>query len=237
MLEVRKISVEYGGTRVLWDISLTVGAGEIVAILGPNGSGKSTVLKAIVGLKRPSSGSVWLDGQDISRVPTHEMPRLGVNLVLERRRLFPTMSVHENVMMGAFHKHARPRLKETLEWVEGLFPIIRERRSQMAFRLSGGEQQMVAIARGLMSRPRLLLLDEPFLGLTPRMVEETMKIIRRINADGVSVLFNEQNVRVSFGNSDRGYLLESGRLVLEGSGLEMLGNDIVKTVYLGNRAG
>lgn len=233
MLEVENVSVKYGDAQVLWDVSLRVGDGEIVAVMGPNGSGKSTILKAIAGLVRPSSGTVRFDGQDVTRLPGHQMSEIGISLVLERRRLFPTMTVLENVMLGAYHKGARAHAKQRLEWVEALFPIIGERRSQVANRMSGGEQQMVAIARGLMSGPRLLLMDEPFLGLTPRMVTAIIDLIRTINKTGIAVLFNEQNVNLSFSNSDRGYLLESGRMVLSGSGVEMLQHETVKRVYLG----
>ena len=233
MLDVRGLDVRYGDVQVLWDISLTVGPGEIVAVMGPNGSGKSTILKAIIGLVRAASGKVTLDGTDLTKVPTHSMAGVGVSLVLERRRLFPQMTVLENVRMGAFHASARGKERERLEWVESLFPILRERRGQLAGRMSGGEQQMVAIARGLMSGPRLLMMDEPFLGLAPRIVTQIIEIIRKVNAEGIAVLFNEQNVHLSFSNAHRGYLLESGRIVLSGAGLEMLGHEMVKRVYLG----
>ena len=233
MLEVRGLDVKYGDVQVLWDVSLTVGAGEVVAVMGPNGSGKSTILKAIIGLVRSAGGTITLDGRPIGGLPAHAMAGFGVSLVLERRRLFPQMTVLENVRMGAFHPAVRSREKERLEWVESLFPILRERRGQLAGRMSGGEQQMVAIARGLMSGPRLLMMDEPFLGLAPRIVDQIIEIIRRINGEGIAVLFNEQNVHLSFSNAHRGYLLESGRIVLEGSGLAMLEHEMVKRVYLG----
>ncbi|MGE0715834.1 MAG: ABC transporter ATP-binding protein [Alphaproteobacteria bacterium] len=233
MLEVKGLDVRYGDVQVLWDVSLTVGAGEVVAVMGPNGSGKSTILKAIIGLVRAAAGTVTLDGKALAGTPTHQMAGVGVSLVLERRRLFPQMTVLENVRMGAFHPSARGRERERLEWVESLFPILRERRGQLAGRMSGGEQQMVAIARGLMSGPRLLMMDEPFLGLAPRIVGQIIDIIRRINGEGIAVLFNEQNVHLSFSNAHRGYLLESGRIVLEGAGLEMLEHEMVKRVYLG----
>ncbi|MGE0723018.1 MAG: ABC transporter ATP-binding protein [Alphaproteobacteria bacterium] len=233
MLEVEGLDVRYGDVQVLWDVSLTVGPGEIVAVMGPNGSGKSTILKAIIGLVRAARGRIALDGRDIAGTPTHAMAGIGVSLVLERRRLFPQMTVLENVRMGAFHAAARGRERERLEWVEDLFPILRERRGQLAGRMSGGEQQMVAIARGLMSGPRLLMMDEPFLGLAPRIVTQIVEIIRRINAEGIAVLFNEQNVHLSFSNAHRGYLLESGRIVLSGAGVAMLEDEMVKRVYLG----
>lgn len=233
MLSVAGLDVHYGRTQVLWDVSLEVPTGRIVALMGPNGSGKSTVLKAIVNLVRASSGRIELDGTDLTRVPTHEMVAHGVGLVLERRRLFPQMTVRENVLMGAYHKSTHQHLKSNLEWVNSLFPVIRERGDRAAGWLSGGEQQMVAIARALMSRPKLLLMDEPFLGLTPKMVKEILKLMKAVNEEGVGILFNEQNAKLSFGASDRGYLLESGRLVISGSGEEMLANEIVRRTYLG----
>lgn len=234
MLEVRDMSVKYGDAQVLWDVSLEVGERQVVAVMGPNGSGKSTILKAIMGLVPLSSGSVTFEGNDITGMPAHELCARGISLVLERRRLFATMTVQENIMLGAYHKSARAKAAERLRWVEGLFPILGERRSQIAGRLSGGEQQMVAIARGLMAGPRLLMMDEPFLGLSPRMVDVIIALVKTINNEGIAVLFNEQNVNLSFSNSDRGYLLESGRMVLSGSGMAMLAHETVRRVYLGH---
>lgn len=233
MLEIKGMDVFYGTTQVLWDISLTVNDGEIVSVMGPNGSGKSTILKAIIGLVKPKNGSVVFRGDDLISVPPHEMPVMGVSLVLERRRLFPTMTVRENLDMGAFHKSTHAHRSQTLKWVESLFPILKERKNQKCNTMSGGEQQMVAIARGLMSRPKLLMLDEPFLGLAPIITNQVVDIIKKVNSEGISILFNDQNVQLAYGNSHRGYLLESGRLVLEGSGLEMLENKTIKEVYLG----
>ncbi len=233
MFEVRNIDVSYGSTQVLWGVSMTVADGEIISLMGPNGSGKSTVFKAIIGLVKITAGSITGDGQDLTRVPTHEMAGLGIGLILERRRLFPAMTVKENLLMGAFHRSARTQIVKNLKWVESLFPILRERQNQAAGRLSGGEQQMVAIARGLMARPKLIMMDEPFLGLAPLIVELIADIIKKINADGILVLFNEQNVRLSLSISHRGYLIESGRIVLEGTGAEMLNHDMIKKVSLG----
>jgi branched-chain amino acid transport system ATP-binding protein len=233
LLEVRNIDVSYGSTQVLWEVSMTVADGEIISLMGPNGSGKSTVFKAIIGLVKTTAGTITKDREDLAKVPTHEMAGLGIGLVLERRRLFPAMTVKENLLLGAFHRAARSQIAETLEWVESLFPILCERRHQAAGRLSGGEQQMVAIARGLMSRPKLLMMDEPFLGLAPLIVDLIAGIIEQINASGILVLFNEQNVQLSLSISHRGYLLESGRIVLEGTGVEMLNHDMIKQVYLG----
>lgn len=233
MLEIEGLDVFYGDFQVLWDVSLSVGRGEVVAVLGPNGSGKSTVLKAIMGLTPARRGRILFEGQDLLRVPTHHKVDLGISMVLERRRLFGAMSVEENVLLGAYRCRDKGEVSRRLEWVESLFPLIAERRAQEAGRLSGGEQQMVAIARSLMSRPRLLLMDEPFLGLAPRIVHQIIGIIRKIHAEGIAVVFNEQNVQLSFGLSDRGYLLESGRVVLSGTGDEMLASDVVRRVYLG----
>jgi branched-chain amino acid transport system ATP-binding protein len=233
MLEMRNVCVRYGGTQVLWDVNLDVGSGEIVAVMGPNGSGKSTIFKAIMGMAMPFAGSIRFNGQDITRLATEKHIASGISMVLERRRLFPTMTVRENVLMGAFDSSTREHRDEMLAWIDDLFPLVRERGSQMAESLSGGEQQMVAIARGLVSHPRLLILDEPFLGLTPKMVGVVVKIIRSINQRGIAVLFNEQNVRTSFANAKRGYVLESGRVVIRGEGLEMLESPEIRRVYLG----
>jgi branched-chain amino acid transport system ATP-binding protein len=234
MLEMSNVSVWYGQTQVLWDVSLTINTGEIVAVMGPNGSGKSTVFKAITGLVPVGAGTITWEGEPLTGCPPHSMASRGISLVLERRRLFPRMTVRENVLLGAFTEKSKSVIADTLERVEQLFPLVAERADSLANSLSGGQQQMVAIARGLMSRPRLLILDEPFLGLSPIMVKQIVKILRTINEQGVTVLFNEQNARVSFGNSNRGYLLQSGRVVLSGSGMEMLEHPDVKSVYLGH---
>jgi branched-chain amino acid transport system ATP-binding protein len=233
MLQIRDMNVLYGDYQVLWDVSMDVGEGEIVAVLGPNGSGKSTVLKAIMGLAPVRSGSVLFEGRDLTKVPTHEMVGLGISMVLERRRLFPQMTVRENVLLGAYHRSVNKEAASRLEWVESMFPILAERRDQVAGRMSGGEQQMVAIARSLMSRPRLLLMDEPYLGLAPRIVQQIADMIKRVNQEGITVIFNEQNVQLSFGLSDRGYLLEGGRVMLTGTGDEMIHSDVIRQVYLG----
>ncbi|WP_207768652.1 ABC transporter ATP-binding protein [Pelagivirga sediminicola] len=233
MLQVENLDVFYGSYQVLWDVSLDVTNGEVVAVLGPNGSGKSTVLKAIMGLVPIRAGRVIFEGSDLTRVPTHEMVAHGISMVLERRRLFTNMTVRENILLGAYHKSVASQTKDRLEWVESLFPILAERRDQIAGKMSGGEQQMVAIARSLMSKPRLLLMDEPYLGLAPKIVDQIVQIIRKINGEGIAVLFNEQNVKLSFGVSNQGYLLEGGRMVLSGTGDEMMNSDVVRRVYLG----
>jgi len=233
MLRVENLDVFYGSYQVLWDVGLELGNDEVVAVLGPNGSGKSTVLKAIMGLVPIRSGRVIFEGEDLTQVPTHEMVAHGISMVLERRRLFTNMTVRENILLGAYHKSVAKDTKARLEWVESLFPILAERRDQIAGKMSGGEQQMVAIARSLMSKPRLLLMDEPYLGLAPKIVDQIVQIIRKINSEGIAILFNEQNVKLSFGVSDHGYLLEGGRMVLSGTGDEMMNSDVVRRVYLG----
>ena len=203
MLEARDLDVHYGSTQVLWGVTLRVAAGEIVAMLGPNGCGKSTVLKALMGIVPLSRGTVTIDGRDLRAVPTWERIAHGATMVLERRRLFANMTVRENVMMGAFHRSARAKARDTYAWVESLFPLIKDRAGQRAGGMSGGEQQQVAIARGLMARPKVLLMDEPFLGLSPVMVRTVIDVMRRINREGIAIVFNEQNVKLSFGNADR----------------------------------
>ncbi len=234
MLQLDRVNVHYGATRVLWDVSMSVGAGEMVAVMGPNGSGKSTVLKAAMGLKKPSSGVVSLNGEELQSKPATVRPQRGMSIVLERRRLFPRMSVEENIMLGAYVRKAA-EARETYDWVLEILPEIKPHLQATAGRLSGGQQQMVAIARGLMADPKILLMDEPFLGLSPAMVKNVLAIMKTINERGVAILFNEQNAKLSFAVSHRGYLLESGRVVLSGSGEEMLEHPEVKRVYLGVR--
>jgi len=233
MLKVSNIEVSYGDYQVIWGVSLEVGEGEVVSLLGPNGSGKSTVFNTISGLLKPRSGSIEFTGKRIDGQATHDIVRLGLAHILERRRVFPYLSVRENLWLGAYHPDARPHREQTLEEVYGMFPRLRERESQMAHSLSGGEQQMLALGRGLMSRPRLLMVDEPFLGLAPAIVQEMKDVFQRINADGVSILFIEQNVQVALDMSTRGYILESGRLALAGASAELLNSAEVKRIFLG----
>ncbi len=223
----------YGDFQVLWGVSLEVHPGEVVCLLGPNGAGKSTIINAVSGLVRPLAGRVEFCGERIDGLPTHEIVTRGVSHVLERRRVFPYLTVEKNLLLGSYQDRARPRREESLAWVFSLFPTLRERRHQLAQSLSGGEQQMLAIGRGLMSRPKFLMIDEPFLGLSPLVVTEILKIITQINAAGVSVLFIEQNVQLALGISHRGYVLESGRMVVSGSAKEVLESDVVRKVYLG----
>lgn len=233
MLSVTDLEVKYGEFQALWGVSLEVREGEVVCLLGPNGAGKSTLISAVSGLVKPSGGRIEFRGERIDGLPTHEIVTRGLSQVMEQRRLFPYLSVEKNLLLGSYQPRARARRAESLDWVFELFPILRERRGQMAYSLSGGEQQMAAIARGLMSRPTFLMIDEPFLGLAPIVVERILEIIRKISAAGVTVLFIEQNVQLALGISHRGYLLESGRSVAAGPAAALLESEQVRQVYLG----
>ena len=236
-LAVERLDVAYGDFQVLWQAELAVAAGEIVAVLGPNGAGKSTLVNAISGLLRPGAGSISFEGQRIDAMPAYRRAGQGIAHVLERRRLFPFLTVHDNVLLGAHNPRARAHREETLARLEALLPLLKARRSQLAHTLSGGEQQLVAIARGLMARPKLLMIDEPFLGLAPRMVQEIAELVRRIRGEqGISVLFIEQNVELSLRLADRGVVLESGRTVLGGPSAELLRSAAVKRIFLGDFA-
>jgi branched-chain amino acid transport system ATP-binding protein len=237
-LSVAALDVAYGEFQVLWEATLHVGTGEIVALLGPNGAGKSTLVNTISGLLRPRAGGIHFEGQRIDGMPAHRRAGIGIAHVLERRRLFPFLTVHDNVLLGAHNARARPHREETLARLEGLLPLLTTRRSQLAHTLSGGEQQMVAIARGLMARPKLLMIDEPFLGLAPRMVQEIGALVRRIRDEhGIAILFIEQNVELALKLADRGVVLESGRTVLSGPSAELLRSAEVKRIFLGEFAG
>ncbi len=234
MLRIEGLSVAYGDFQVLWDVSIEVRTGEIVALLGPNGAGKSTLLNSVSGLVHPREGRIEFDGRRIDGLAAHERVPLGLAHVLERRRLFPHLTVRQNLLLGAYHPGAKPHRAASLAWVEALFPRLRERQEQPAHTLSGGEQQMVAIGRGLMARPRLLLVDEPTLGLAPRIVGEILDVLRRINHEqGVTVLFIEQNVELALSVAHRGYILESGRLLLAGAADALRSSDEVRRVFLG----
>ena len=233
ILRIANLEVVYGDFQVLWGVSMEVLEREVVCLLGPNGAGKSTVMNATTALVPRRAGRVSFRGEDLAGIPTHQVVARGLGHVLERRRLFPTLTVRQNLLLGAFNPAARVHRAASLEWVESLFPILAERADQAAGTMSGGQQQMVAIARGLMARPQLLMIDEPFLGLAPNVVDEILAIVQRINQEGVAVLFTEQNVQLALSVSHRGYLLESGRIVLEGSGREMLEHETVRRVYLG----
>ena len=233
MLNVRGISAQYGRARVLTDVGFDVEEGEIVSVVGANGAGKSTLVRVISGMIRPTSGQIIFCGENITSRPAHEIVLLGIVHVPEGRRLFGEMTVLENLFLGSTHATARMRRKEGLERVFTLFPILRERQGQRASTLSGGELQMLAIARGLMSMPRLLILDEPSLGLAPRVVTEILSVIQLLNEQGLTVLLIEQNVRHSLAISDRGIVLENGSVVLVDSGESLLSNEHTRRAYLG----
>lgn len=233
LLMVEDLHVHYGSIHAVKGISLQVKKGQIVTLIGANGAGKSTTLKAIMNLVRKSAGKVLFDGTDVSRLPTHEIVKMGIALVPEGRRIFPNLTVHENLMMAAYSRTDRDQIKRDLEFVFHLFPRLEERLKQPGGTLSGGEQQMLALARGLMSRPKLLMLDEPSLGLAPLLVREVFQVIQRIREEGVTVLLIEQNALGALKIADYGYVIETGRIVLEGDGSTLLNNDGVKKAYLG----
>ncbi|HYM91190.1 MAG TPA: ABC transporter ATP-binding protein [bacterium] len=233
MLEIAAIVAAYGEVRALWDVSLVVNEGEIVTLLGANGAGKTTTMRVLSGLLRPLSGTVTFAGERIHRLPPPRIVQAGLVQIPEGRRLWPRMTVLENLELGAYAPHPRARRHESLDWVFSLFPRLAERRTQLAGTLSGGEQQMLAIGRGLMSRPRLLMLDEPSLGLAPILVREVFNIISQINARGVTVLLVEQNVRQALEIAHRGYVLETGRIVRSGPARDLLEDPEIKRVYLG----
>ncbi len=233
MLEIKKLNVGYDKVQVLWDVSFNINEGEIVSLLGSNGAGKSTTVKTIQGLLKSKSGSIRFMDRNIEGLPAYKIVDAGISLVPEGREIFPKMSVLENLILGAYVPRARDLLEESLEWVFQLFPKLEERKKQLAGTMSGGEQQMLAIARALMSKPKLLMLDEPSLGLAPVLVLQVFEIIKKLNEEGVTILLVEQNVHHALELSDRGYVLEKGRIILEGKGSELLEHEYVKNAYLG----
>jgi branched-chain amino acid transport system ATP-binding protein len=233
VLRIEKLDFSYGDLQVLWGLSLEVKQGEIVTVLGANGAGKSTTLKNVSRLVRPSAGSITFEGKDLGKLESHQVVELGVVQVPEGRRIFPEMTVLENLRMGSFIKATRPDRQRNIERAFTLFPRLAERQKQLGGTLSGGEQQMLAIGRGLMTNPRLMLLDEPSLGLSPLFVKNIFEIIKEINKQGTTILLVEQNVFQSLRISHRAYVLETGRVVLSGTGEELLGNEHVKKAFLG----
>jgi len=232
-LEANDIYVSYGDLTALWGVSLQVHQGEIVVLIGPNGAGKTTLMRAIAGLQPPYRGNILFDGESVHQMRAHQLVERGVVLIPEGRRLFAGMSVLDNLMLGAYAPKARKALAETFDRVYTIFPVLAERRGQAAGTLSGGQQQMLAIGRALMAQPRLLLLDEPSLGLAPLVVADIFDVLRQINADGVTVLLAEQNARMALELAHRAYILEEGRVSGEGTGREMLEADHVRRAYLG----
>ncbi|MFG1243844.1 ABC transporter ATP-binding protein [Xanthobacter sp. V7C-4] len=233
MLKVSEITAGYGRTVILQDISLRVGRGEVVTIIGSNGAGKTTLLRAISGLVKPTAGSIEFDGQRIDRLPPDEIVGAGLIMVPEARQLFPVMSVRDNVLMGGYHPKVRAGMAQRFDEVLDIFPRVRERLDQLAGSLSGGEQQMVAIARGLMAKPKLLMLDEPSLGLAPIIVQQMFDVIDRICKTGTTVLLVEQKAFHALKIADRAYVIENGQIALENTGIGLLADPHIKTAYLG----
>lgn len=233
MLEIKKIDVLYGDVQVIWDVSFEVKKGEIVALIGANGAGKSTILKTISGILRPKRGEILFEGNAIYKVDPFKLVQLGIAHVPEARRLFVEMTVDENLDMGSLKAEARVQREKTREMVFELLPRLKERRRQLAGTLSGGEQQMLAVGRGLMSKPKLQMFDEPSLGLAPILVKEVFSAIRKINKEGTTVLIVEQNVKQTLLVANRGYVLETGKITNQGTGEFLLKDEHVKTAYLG----
>jgi branched-chain amino acid transport system ATP-binding protein len=233
VLEVNGLNVFYGDYQALFDIQATVESGEVVSLLGANGAGKTTTINTVCGFIRPRAGTIRFDGREIHQLSPNRIVEKGLIQIPEERMLFPDMTVLENLQMGAYLGRAREKLTDSLNWVYGLFPILKTRQSQLAGTLSGGEQQMVAIGRGLMSLPRLLILDEPSLGLAPMLVAEVFQVIQKINQEGVAILLVEQNAHQSLKISNRAYLLENGSIAMEGKASELLETDYIRESYLG----
>ena len=233
MLEVQEIDAYYGDLQALWGVSMQVSEGELVALIGPNGAGKTTTLRAITGLLKPASGSIRLQGHDLGKVPAHRVVEMGISQVPEGGRIFTGMSVLENLELGAFVPEARKDKDQSLKWVYEIFPRLEERKNQRAGTLSGGERQMLAIGRALMSKPRLLLLDEPSFGLAPILVENIFEMITEINRQGVTILLVEQNIRAALELAHRAYVIENGRVVGQGVHEDLLSFECVRSAYLG----
>jgi branched-chain amino acid transport system ATP-binding protein len=233
LLRLNNVSAHYGDLQALRDVSITIRAGEIISIIGSNGAGKTTMINAISGVLRCSSGAIQFMGGDIKNLPTHEIVAKGIIQVPEGRLLFPFMTVMENLKLGAFNQRSRRQSKERMERIYDLYPLLKERRDQLAGTLSGGEQQMLAIARGLMADPQLIMLDEPSLGLAPIVVKSVFQTIKQIRSSGITVLFVEQNVFQSLSINDRAYVIENGSIVMEGTGSDLLNNPRIKNAYLG----
>jgi len=233
MLRVENIDAGYGDIQVLWDVSFEVRPKEFVVLVGANGAGKSTIMKTISSLLRPSGGAVYFEDQRLDQVPPYKIIDLGIAHIPEGRQLFPEMTVKENLELGSLRPRAKGQRKQSLEWVLELFPRLKERQKQLAGTMSGGEQQMCAIARGLMSRPKMVLFDEPSLGLSPLLTQEIFRLARQIHGDGLTLLMVEQNVKQTLAICDRAYVLENGRIVLEGKGRDMLEDPKVKEAFLG----
>jgi len=234
LLDIKNIDVLYDDFQVIWDVSINVDKAEMVALLGPNGSGKSTILNTISNLVEHTNGTISFENNLISNIPTFKRTELGISHVLERRRVFPHLTVKQNLLLGAWHPKAKDELISSLEKIYKIFPKLETRSEQLAKTMSGGEQQMLAIARGMMGLPKLLMVDEPFLGLSPMVMKDLIQIFKNIVKEGISILFVEQNVRLALSMADRGYVLESGRLVIDGKSEDLIDNEKVTKVFLGN---
>ncbi len=234
LLDIKNIDVLYDDFQVIWDVSLNVNNSEMVTLLGPNGSGKSTVLNTISNLVEHEKGEIFFDKKLISNITTYNITSNGISHVIEIIIVFPYLTVKQNLLLGAWHPKAKESLENSLSKIYKIFPKLESRSSQLAHTMSGGEQQMLAIARGLMGLPKLLMVDEPFLGLSPIVVKDLIGIFKNIVSEGISILFVEQNVRLALSMADRGYVLESGRLVVSGNSKDLIESDKVKKVFLGN---
>ena len=233
MLEVENVSAAYGLIQILWDVSFKIREKEIVSIIGPNGAGKTTLVKTIMGLLPAKNGTIRFKGENIEKLPTYEIVKKGVTLIPEGREIFPKMTVEENMLLGAYTINDKNAVKESKERIYQIFPVLKKKEKALAQTLSGGEQQMLVICRSLMSNPELLILDEPSLGLAPIIVGKVLDTLRKINEEGVTILLVEQNIRDSLNIADRGYVIEEGKIIIEGKGRELLSNDHIKEVYLG----
>ncbi|MFZ9715659.1 MAG: ABC transporter ATP-binding protein [Pelagibacteraceae bacterium] len=234
LLNIKNIDVAYDDYQVIWNVSLIVKEGEIVALLGPNGSGKSTILNSISGLIKIKTGEINFNNIPINKFETYQRVGVGISHVLERRRVFPYLTVLQNLLLGAYHEKAKAEREKSLEDVYNFFPKLKDRSNQIANTMSGGEQQMLAIGRGLMGMPKLLMVDEPFLGLAPLVIEDLKLIFKKIAERGIAILFVEQNVRLALSMANRGYILESGRLVIDGASKDLIDSKEVKRVFLGS---
>src|SRR3972149_987734 len=233
MLEVENVSAGYGMVQILWGVSFRIREKEIVSIIGPNGAGKTTLVKTIVGLLPAKSGTIRFKGENIEKRPTYEIVKKGITMIPEGREIFPRMTVDENMRLGAYTVRDKAKVNETKARVYQIFPVLKKKEKALAQTLSGGEQQMLVICRSLMSNPDLLILDEPSLGLAPLLVEKVLDTVRKINEEGVTILLVEQNIRDSLDVADRGYVLEQGKIILEGTSRELLCSNHIKEVYLG----
>jgi branched-chain amino acid transport system ATP-binding protein len=234
LLNIKNIDVAYDDYQVIWNFSLSVKEGEIVALLGPNGSGKSTILNSISGLIKIKTGEINFNNIPIHKFETYQRVCVGISHVLERRRVFPYLTVLQNLLLGAYHEKAKAEREKSLQDVYNFFPKLKDRSNQIANTMSGGEQQMLAIGRGLMGMPKLLMVDEPFLGLAPLVIEDLKLIFKKIAERGIAILFVEQNVRLALSMANRGYILESGRLVIDGASKDLVDSKEVKRVFLGS---